>query len=465
VFASSLFAGRPNSALRRAAADILAAAVAAVDPGAAVQRHVAVRGNVLRAGEGRYDLRAVRRIFVVGTGKASAPMAASLEALLDDRITGGMVTVKYGHAAPLRRIRLVEASHPLPDASGQRGAEEILALVQSAAAGDLVIAVVSGGGSALLPAPAPGLTLQDKIQVTDLLLRSGATIQEINTVRRHLSQIKGGRLAQAAAPAKMLVLILSDVLGNPPDAIASGPASPDPTTFADALAIVRRYALLDRIPPAARDHLMRGAAGAVPDTPKPGDPIFRRVQTVIVGSNELALHAAQARARALGFRPLLLTSFLEGEAREAARALCSIARSVRVNAMPLGPPACLLAGGETTVTVRGSGRGGRCQEFALSAGIAAEGWADAVVAAFGTDGTDGPTDAAGAIADGTTVTRARALGLDPAQALAQHDAYPFFQALGDLLVCGPTRTNVNDIYLSLIGLPRRKSRKNKRKSR
>ena len=440
-----------DATLRRHLRRILDAAVDAVDPAAAVRAVVRRAGNRLRIGDREYDLARVRRIFIIGGGKADAPMAAALEAILRDRITGGLLSVKYGHVVPLRRVEIVEAGHPLPDEAGRRAAERILDIAGAAQRDDLVICLISGGGSALLPAPVHGLGLQQKIELTDLLLRSGATIQEINTVRKHLSRIKGGRLAEAVAPAQVAVLILSDVLGNPLDAIASGPAVPDPTTFAEALEIIGRYGLESRIPEAAVHYLRRGAHGEEPETPKPGDPAFARVHTVVIGSNEHAARAAVAEARARGYHTLLLTTFLEGEAREAARVFASVARSVEETGTPLAPPACIVAGGETTVTVRGQGKGGRCQEFALSAARSIRGRPRVLVAAFGTDGTDGPTDAAGAIADGSTVDRAAALGLDSAESLRRNDAYPFFSALGDLIVTGPTRTNVNDLYVTLIG--------------
>jgi len=378
-------------------------------------------------------------------------MAAAVEGILGPRISAGIVIVKYGYAVPLRRIRVVEAGHPLPDAAGQRGAEELLDLVRGAGPDDLVLCLISGGGSALMPAPVGEMSLDDEITVTGLLLRSGAAIQEVNTVRKHLSRIKGGRLAAAASPARVVALILSDVLGDPVDAIASGPTAPDPTTFADALNVVGRYGLADSMPVSAMTYLQRGAAGREPETPKPDDPLFRRVQIVLVGSNEQAVAAAAARAKTVGFRTLVLTTSLEGEAREAARVFCSVVRGIGTRRTPIAPPACLLAGGETTVTVRGQGRGGRCQEFALSSGRVIAGWANTVVAAFGTDGTDGPTDAAGALVDGSTAARAQSAGLDAGRALADNDSYPFFQRLGDLLLTGPTRTNVNDIYLVLVG--------------
>lgn len=451
TFNEELFVGKPCEALRRQAAAILTAALEAVNPRAAVRRVVRRRGDTLSVGGTSYDLQAARRIFIVGGGKAGAPMAAGLEDVLGSRITRGIVNVKYGYTESLRRVELIEAAHPLPDAVGQRGAEAMLDLVHDAGADDLIFCVISGGGSALLPVPVQDVSLEEKVRTTELLLRSGATIREINTIRKHLSRIKGGQLAQAARPARLVVLILSDVVGDLLDAIASGPAVPDPTTFANALAIVDRYALEQRLPARVLHHLRQGEAGIIPETPKPGSSVFAQVQTVIVGNGEIAAKAASRKAKALGFRTLLLTTALEGEAREAAKVMAAIARSVRASAVPLAPPACLIASGETTVTVRGTGKGGRCQEFALSAALVVEEWPNVLVAGFGTDGTDGPTDAAGAVADGTTLVRARALALQPVRSLEANDAYPFFSALTDLIFTGPTNTNVNDLYLFLLG--------------
>ncbi len=454
ALSEELFVDKPCEDLRRHAGAIVDAALAAVSPRAAVRRVVRRRGNTLWVGSTAYDLTTVRRIFIVGGGKASAPMAAALEEVLGSRITRGIVNVKYGYTVPLRHIELVEAGHPLPDTAGQRSAEAMLELVRTAERTDLVLCVLSGGGSALLPVPVHGITLEEKVRTTDLLLKSGATIGEINTIRKHLSRIKGGHFAQAAAPARLVALVLSDVVGDALDAIASGPAVPDPTTFADALAVVDRHALEHRIPAGVLEHLRQGAAGASPETPKPGDPIFARIQTVIVGNGVLAAKAAARKAKALGFRTLLLTTALEGEAREAAKVVAAIVRSVRTSHIPLAPPTCIIAGGETTVTVHGPGKGGRCQEFALSAALAVAGWPNTLVLGVGSDGTDGPTDAAGALADGTTHERARALGLDPVRALETNDSYSFFSALTDLIVTGPTNTNVNDLYLALVGRQR-----------
>lgn len=445
-----LFHGE-TAGLRRHAAQILGAAVSAADPAAAVLRAVRWDGGSLMIGGEPCDLTPDGRILVVGAGKASARMASALEAVLGDRIAGGAVTTKYGYLEPLRRIALTEAGHPLPDVAGLVGAGRIADIADSAGGGDLVFVLISGGGSALLPMPAEGMTLEEKIATTDLLLRSGATITEVNAVRKHLSRVKGGWLARRAAPAKVVTLILSDVLGNPLDAIASGPTVPDPTTFADALAVVDRYGLRGALPAPVRRHLERGAAGDVPETPKPGDPAFAGARTVVVGDISLAADAAVEQARALGYHVDLHATDTEGEARDVGARFGTQVRNERADGKARQRPACLIMGGETTVTVRGTGRGGRNQELALASAKIIAGLPQTLVAAFGTDGTDGPTDAAGAVADGTTLARAGAMGLDPVAALANNDAYAFFDALGDLIISGPTNTNVNDLWLGLIG--------------
>jgi hydroxypyruvate reductase len=444
----ALFHGE-TATLRRHAVQILGAGLAAADPAAAVYRAVRRDGSRLQVADATYDLSSIERVLVLGAGKGSARMAAALEGILGDRISAGAVTTKYGYVELLRRVRLIEAGHPLPDAAGLQGALEIARMAAEAGANDLVVVLISGGGSALLPLPAPGLTLEEKVAATDLLLRSGATITEVNTVRKHLSRIKGGGLARLAAPARLVTLILSDVLGNPLDAIASGPTVADPTTFADALTVVDRYRLRAALPASVRGQLERGAAGAEPDTPKPGDPIFGRAQTVVVGDIDVAAGAAAERAEALGYRTRLCGSTVQGEAREVGARFGMMIREARGHRG--ATPQCLVMGGETTVTVRGSGRGGRNQEVALGAIEAIAGLPQTVVAAFGTDGTDGPTDAAGAVVDGGSLARARTRGLDPAAALANNDAYPFFEAMDDLIVTGPTNTNVNDLWLGLLG--------------
>lgn len=437
--------------LRGAAHRIFAAALAAVEPGAAVRRHLRVEGNHLLAGRARLDLRRVRRVLVVGAGKAGAAMAAAVEGILGDRVAGGLVTVKAGHTASLRRVRLCEAAHPVPDEAGVDGARRMLALLRDAGEGDLVIACISGGGSALLPLPAEGLGLSEKQEVTRLLLACGATIQEINAVRKHLSDVKGGLLARAAAPAPVVACILSDVIGDPLDAIASGPTAPDPTTFGDALGILDRYGLREKVPAAVRAHLEAGARGERPETPKPGDPIFARVTNVLVANSAQAVEAAEVEANRLGLRALVLSTTVDGETREVARVHAAVAREVRAFGRPVAAPACMISGGETTVTIRGPGKGGRNQEFVLAAALALEGVPGVVVFSAGTDGTDGSTDAAGAVADGESCTRARALGMDPQDHLDRNDAYPLYRALGDLVITGPTLTNVMDLRLLLIG--------------
>ncbi|HET8679396.1 MAG TPA: glycerate kinase [bacterium] len=440
-----------TATLRRRAIQILGAGVAAADPGRAVHRLVSRNGALLQIDRATYDLSMVRRVLVVGTGKASARMAAALESILGSRIAAGAVTTKYGYVHALARIALVEAGHPLPDEAGVSGAARIAELASGATEDDLLFVVISGGGSALLPMPAPGITLKEKIAATDLLLRSGATITEVNTVRKHLSSIKGGQLARLAAPARVVTLTLSDVLGNPLDAIASGPTVPDPTTFADALTIIDRFSLRGTMPASVLEHLERGAAGIVPETPKPGDPIFARTSTVIVGDIALAAGAAVERAEALGYQARLCDAGVQGEARDVGSRFGTIVRDARYSTAPAAVGLCLVMGGETTVTVRGRGRGGRNQELALGAAEAIAGLPQTLVASFGTDGTDGPTDAAGAVSDGTTLARAQALGLDPAAALRDNDCYPFFDRLGDLIISGPTNTNVDDLWLGLVG--------------
>jgi hydroxypyruvate reductase len=331
------------------------------------------------------------------------------------------------------------------------GAQGILDCLRGLAPADLVLVLISGGGSALTPAPVPGVTLEEKQALTKALLACGADIREMNTLRKHISRIKGGQLARAAAPARVVTLILSDIVGDPLDAIASGPTVPDPTTYADALAILDKYKLRAAVPASIRAHLEAGAAGRHPETPKPSDPAFAKVQHVMVASNIQALRAAETEARRLGFRPLILSSFVEGETREVARMHAALALEARSSGLPLAPPACFITGGETTVTLRGKGKGGRNQEFALAAAFDIAGLENVVVLSGGTDGTDGPTDAAGAVSDGETIARARALGLNPRAALDENDAYPFFAALGDLVITGPTRTNVMDVRLVLVG--------------
>ncbi len=436
--------------LRNDATAIFHAGLRAADPVEAVRRHLAREGDLLRVPDGEYSLSALGNIHLVGMGKASAAMAEPVLDLLGDRITGGVINVKHGHARPLPGIRVNEAGHPVPDEAGLAGTDQILRLVKGAGAEDLVICLVSGGGSALSPAPAPGLTLADKQETTRRLLECGATIHEINAVRKHLSRVKGGRLARVAYPARILSLLLSDVVGDDLDTIASGPTVPDRSTFRDCLEVLDRRGIRGSIPAPVLRLLEEGDAGGAPETPKPGDPAFERTRNLVVGSNALAVEAARARALELGYHPLILSTFVEGESREVARVHAAIAKEILSSGNPVPRPACVISGGETTVRIRGEGKGGRNQEFALAAALEIQGLEDVLILSGGTDGTDGPTDAAGAMADGTTVARGRKAGEEAGAHLARNDAYPFFQALGDLLMTGPTFTNVMDLRLVLV---------------
>jgi glycerate 2-kinase len=406
-----------TSQLRENALAILHAALRAADP-TAVCREWATHRFQSPPG----------RVFVVGAGKASAAMALGIEDVLGDKITAGLINVKYGHTAPLRRIELNECGHPIPDESGVNGARRIAALTQQAQAEDLVICLISGGASALLPNPAGDLTLAEKQEVTRQLLACGATIHEINTVRKHLSAIKGGQLAAMAEPARIVTLILSDVIGDNLDVIGSGPTAPDVSTIADALNVLAKFGIET---PAIR---------ALHETPK-----HSAAQNIVIGSNRQALSAAADKARDLGFHTLLLASTIEGETRDVARLHAAVAHEIRATGNPVPVPACVISGGETTVTLRGNGKGGRNQEFALAAAIDIAGMDNSLILSAGTDGTDGPTDAAGAIADGTTAdTTALAY-------LNNNDSYNYFGPRDGLIITGPTNTNVMDIHLVLVG--------------
>lgn len=440
-----------GEARAQAVGRILSAALQAVEPAHAVRRHLARRGEVLLAAGRTYDLRRLRHLWLIGAGKAAVPMAWAVAEVLGEDLSGGLIITKYGHGGPLaaslraRGVVTHEAGHPLPDAHGVAATHTLLEHLATCNDQDLVLLVLSGGGSALLTAPAEGISLEDLQHLTSLLLACGASIHEINTLRKHLDRVKGGGLARLAAPAHLLVLVLSDVVGDPLDVIASGPAVPDPTTYADALAILERYGLTPQVPPAILAHLQRGAAGTIPETPKPGDPLFERVHTLIVGNNYQAAQAALTQARSEGFHALLLTTHLQGEASQAGRFLAALARQVAATGEPLPRPACLILGGETTVTLRGDGRGGRNQEVALGAVADLAGLEEVLLLTLATDGGDGPTEAAGAVVSGASLARAQALGLNPHAYLARNDSHTFFHALDDLLITGPTQTNVNDL--------------------
>ncbi len=429
------------------------AALKAVDPRIVVERSLRRDGSMLYAGGTSWDLSRFRRILLIGFGKAAIPMAEATIDALGQRVTEGVIITKYGHATHHNlpeKIQVVEAGHPVPDAAGQRGAEDLVGYLAQTDEQDLVIVLISGGGSALLPLPVPEVSLSDLQKTTDLLLRSGATINELNAVRKHLSRVKGGQLARLASPATVLSLILSDVVGDPLDVIASGPTVPDSSTYADAWDVLKRHQLLHKIPASVRAHLQQGLDGTLVETPKPGAKCFKDAHSFIVGSNLQAAKAAVAEANVLGYHSLLLTTFVEGEAREVAKVASALAKSLCVHGTPLSPPACLVWGGETTVTVGGDGKGGRNQELALSAALELDGWYRLAMMALATDGTDGPTNAGGAIIDGTTVSRARSLGLDPEESLSNNDAYTLLDAVEALIMTGPTGTNVNDLLVILV---------------
>lgn len=437
--------------LRAHARNIFAAAVAAADPYTAVKTNIDLGGDhLLRAGDCSYDLSRFNKILVAGCGKASARMALALEDSFGDRIAAGIVVVKYGHRVPVKKIEIIEAGHPVPDGAGLGGARRITELVRGRTERDLIFFLISGGGSALLPFPVDGLSLAEKQQTTDALLKSGATILEINALRKHLSRLKGGRLAGLTTPATTIALILSDVIGDVLDAIASGPTAPDNSTYENCLEIVDRYHLQEKIPAKVINYLRGGVAGEHEETPKADDPIFDKVQNLIVGSNRIAVAAARARAAELGYRTMVLSEPIAGESRVAAAKLGRLVRDLANDQRADFRPLCVIAGGETTVTVRGNGLGGRNQEFALSAAVEISELDHVVVLSGGTDGTDGPTDAAGGIVDGFTLSRGHALRLAAKDFLDRNDSYSFLRATDDLLVTGPTLTNVMDIQIALI---------------
>ncbi|MBA3012282.1 MAG: glycerate kinase [Proteobacteria bacterium] len=434
---------------------IYQAAIAAVDPEKAVHFCLHLEKDVLNLCSNQqtitaFDLSQIQRILVVGAGKATAPMARAIEDILGKKICAGCICVKYGHALPLSFIETIEAAHPLPDENAITGAQKIKKLLESATEKDLVISLISGGGSALLSLPPESVSLGDKQATTDLLIKSGAAIHEINAVRKHLSQVKGGNLAKAAYPAATLNLMVSDVVGDRLDVIASGPFAPDDSTFTQALGVLKKYKLIQKIPPAVLAYITAGAQGKIVETPDKKDRIFDRVTHLIIASNIHCLQAAKKQAEALGYSSLILSSAIEGDTKETADWHTQIAKEVLSSANPLPAPTCIITGGETTVRVKGKGKGGRNMEFALQAAPAIAGLKNILIASIGTDGSDGPTDAAGAVAHGFTLDNAAKLGLDITDYMKRNDAYPFFKALGDLVITGPTQTNVMDIRIILV---------------
>lgn len=444
-----------TSELRRARGiliEIVNKAIASADSASAMRRRLKLEGERLKIGTHEFDLSRIEKIIVVGGGKASGNMAEVLEEILGDKVTGGVVNVPEGMASKYRarKIDLVEAGHPLPTEAGVRGAEKMMKLVSGLGPKDLVICLLSGGGSALVTLPADGISLDEMRETTQLLLKSGASIQEVNAVRKHLSRVKGGQLAKAAHPARVITLLVSDVVGDRLDTIASGPTHPDQTTFSDALAVVEKYGIAEKVPGNVLKRLKGGAEGKEPETPKPGEKYFRNTFHEIIASNADAVGAAAGIGKSHGFNVSTLTTAMQGEAREVGAHLAATAKEVMKVGKPVSRPALLISGGETTVTVKGEGVGGRNQELVLSAAIGISGLENVVVASFSTDGIDGPTDAAGAVADGFTLERAKHLGLDSKAYLERNDSYSFFKGLGDLLVTGPTGTNVMDVTCLIL---------------
>ena len=438
------------------------AALAAVDPCSAVMRSASVGNGRLTIGGRTYDLGAFRRVVVVGAGKATASMALAIESMLGDRIDSGLIVVKEGHRMHLSTIEQVEAAHPVPNAAGLDGTRRILKMARDADGKALVICLLSGGASALLVAPAADVTLQDKQETTRLLLMAGATINELNAVRKHLSAVKGGLLARAVFPAQLLTLVLSDVIGDPLDVIASGPTVADSSTFSDAWGVVTKFGLQNVLPPRVADRLRRGIAGVENETVKANDVCLDNSYTVIVAGNRQALAAASKEAGQLGIGVKTISGNLQGEARKAAAFLSNTART-ELDSMAPGERRCLLSGGETTVTVTGTGKGGRNQELALAFALEIEGVAGVSLLSAGTDGGDGPTDAAGACVDGNTASLARSLQTDPRQYLDHNDSYTFFQRLDATagthchVKTGPTGTNVMDIQIIMLNKDDRKT--------
>ena len=432
--------------------DAMRDALAAADPARFIKAHLKLDEQTLRADNFRFTLEVYRRIFVIGGGKAAGRMAEAIERILGKWITGGLVIVP-DYQWLRRQIHGIQyrfASHPIPSRKGVEGVVAMLGVVQNVTRDDMVIVLLSGGGSALMPLPVEGVSLKDEASVTSLMLKSGARIEEINGVRKHLSQIKGGRLAERLYPATVLSLIISDVVGDKIDAIASGPTAPDPTTYRDAKNVLEEYDLWQRIPRRPRKVIADGIAGSIPETPKKESKAFERVHNIIVGTNQEARLAAASSMKEAGYRTQILPTQINGEARRVGRTFGSIANDIKNNPVPIPSPMALVAGGETTVTVHGKGRGGRNQELALAAAMKISGSDAVVIGSFATDGIEGDTDAAGALADGSTVKRGLRLGMDPRKYLENNDSYRYFSRLGDLIVTGPTETNVSDIMIVAV---------------
>lgn len=423
--------------------------VRSVLPEKLITGNLSLQGSILMAGDHQFDLRSIRNIYVTGAGKASGAMGHYVETILGDRIAAGHIVVRYGYACKLKRIKVSEAGHPIPDSNSFRAADAIAGIARQAEEGDLVICLLSGGGSALLTDLPEGLLPEEIFIVNNLLTRCGATIHEINSVRKHLSGIKGGQLAGMVHPAGLITLIISDVIGDSPDVIASGPTVPDSSTFSDAVGVIDKYGLAADLTAGIMKYLDEGRLGLRPETPKPGDPAFRGQVNLICGTNRIALEAAKNYAELTGLESFIVDDSLQGDVESAAEMIFNAAVSCRAN-RTAGKPACLIFGGETTVRVTGGGLGGRNQHLALTLAMRLRDNPGITVLAAGTDGTDGPTDAAGAVVDSETLVQAEKLMIDPEKYLAAHDSWNFFKKTGGHIITGPTFTNVMDMTIVLV---------------
>jgi glycerate-2-kinase len=440
-----------NRKARKLALDSLDAALNAVDPRGIIKTKLELKDSNLRIDKHSFDLDKFKNVYVIGGGKASGPMAEAVEQILGSRISGGLVNIPHGTEHKTSIIELNKANHPVPDESGVKGTRKMLEIAEQAAKEkSLVICLISGGGSSLMPLPRGNISIADKRELTNALLKSGATINEINTVRKHVSDFKGGWLAKKAYPATVLNLILSDVIGDPLDFIASGPTVPDSTTFSDAVKALEKYDLWDKAPASVRKVLSDGEKGLIPETPKASDPAFKKVFNVVIGNNRSASLVACEHLKRAGLNTVLLTTTMEGEAKHVGTFLASVGREVIESGNPIARPAGIVVGGETTVVVTGKGKGGRNQEIPLTAALKLKDLDNVVVVSASTDGIDGPTDAAGAVADGQTIGKALAKKLAAEEYLANNDSYNFFSKLGDLIFTGPTGTNVNDITIIIV---------------
>lgn len=448
---------KKNIELRKKGERILKKALLSVDPYESIKNHLMIKNNVLRVLDRVYELNKYRRVIVIGAGKACCSMSRAIEEILENNINyTGIVITKYNHTLPLKHIKVIEASHPIPDENSLKGTKEIINLLNSTNRDDLVICLISGGTSAFFVKPVESITFGEKQELTKILLRRGLNIHEINTVRKHISQVKGGKLSEFIYPSESISLILSDVIGDDIDTIGSGPTVPDKTTFKDVYRILKKYDLMDKIPESIKIHIEKGMNDLIMDTPKSDSNIFENTYNIIIGSNLIALISAKEEAINQGFKPLVLSSTIEGETKEVAGVHMAITREILTSGNPLSPPVCIISGGETTVTVKGEGIGGRNQEFVLACVVnmkkfLKEEYKDRIVViSVGTDGTDGFTSAAGAMSDGYILENTKILNINPDDYLSNNDSYNFFKKLNDLIITGPTNTNVADIRLILI---------------